>query len=56
MTTATPTDSGWILNGSKAWVTSAREAKAVIVFASTDQKKRHRGISAFVVEIPTQGT
>lgn len=54
-TTATSTTNGWILNGSKAWVTNGCEAKAVIVFARTDRNKGNRGITAFIVEIPTKG-
>lgn len=55
LTTATATSSGFILNGTKTWVTNAKEAKAIIVFASTDLQKRHRGISAFIVDIPSDG-
>lgn len=55
LTTATPVKNGWILNGTKAWVTNAYEAKAIIIFASTDLKKRHYGINAFIIEIPTKG-
>lgn len=54
-TTATSTTNGWILNGTKAWVTNGHEAKAVIVFASTDRNKGYRGITAFIVDIPTEG-
>lgn len=54
-TTATATSCGFILNGTKAWVTNAKEAKAIIVFAVTNPQKRHRGISAFIVDIPSEG-
>ncbi|WP_019873565.1 acyl-CoA dehydrogenase family protein [Sporichthya polymorpha] len=42
---------GWILNGSKCWITNAGESEFYTVFAVTDPEKGSRGgISAFVVE------
>ncbi|WP_252199770.1 acyl-CoA dehydrogenase family protein [Brevibacterium sp. RIT 803] len=45
-------DGGWVINGTKMWCTFADQADYVILFArtSTDDNKRHRGISAFLVE------
>jgi alkylation response protein AidB-like acyl-CoA dehydrogenase len=40
----------WILNGSKAWVTSAGVSEIHTVFAKTDPSAGHRGISTFLVE------
>lgn len=40
----------YILNGTKAFVTSGRNADVVVATAYTDKSKRHRGISAFVLE------
>jgi alkylation response protein AidB-like acyl-CoA dehydrogenase len=40
----------WILNGRKAWITSAGASSVYTVFAKTDPAAGHRGISAFVVE------
>ncbi|XP_074868848.1 short-chain specific acyl-CoA dehydrogenase, mitochondrial isoform X2 [Carettochelys insculpta] len=45
----------WVLNGTKAWITNAWEASAVVVFATTDKSQKHKGISAFIVPIPTPG-
>jgi butyryl-CoA dehydrogenase len=45
----------YVLNGRKVFVTSGREASVALVFAQTDQAKRHRGISAFLVEKGTSG-
>ena len=42
----------WVLNGTKAWVTSGSEADVLIVMARTDspsERRGARGISAFVV-------
>ncbi|GAA1869644.1 acyl-CoA dehydrogenase family protein [Brevibacterium marinum] len=47
-------DGGWVINGTKMWCTYADQADYLILFArtSTDEAKRHRGISAFLVEKP----
>ncbi|MBU2490341.1 MAG: acyl-CoA dehydrogenase family protein, partial [Proteobacteria bacterium] len=41
---------GWVINGAKRFITSGKNADVVIVTARTDSAKRHRGISAFIVE------
>ncbi len=46
---------GYILNGSKLFVSNGKRAKIAIVFAVTDAAKGHRGISAFIVEKETPG-
>jgi alkylation response protein AidB-like acyl-CoA dehydrogenase len=43
---------GWVLSGSKNFVTSGGEARFVLVAALTDPERGAKGISAFVVEIP----
>lgn len=52
---ATRDDNGdWFINGTKMWCTFADQADYIILFARTstdpDPTKRHRGISAFLVE------
>jgi alkylation response protein AidB-like acyl-CoA dehydrogenase len=49
-TKATRKDKGWILNGSKKWISNAGESEFYTVLASTDPAKGGKGISAFVVE------
>ncbi|KAL4142842.1 hypothetical protein QTP88_005236 [Uroleucon formosanum] len=49
-TMAVKSGSNWILNGTKSWITNAHEAKASVVFATTDKAKKHKGISAFIVK------
>nr|WP_283770592.1 acyl-CoA dehydrogenase family protein [Nocardioides faecalis] len=46
---------GWILNGTKRWITNAGESEFYTVLAMTDPEKRSRGISAFVVEKSDEG-
>ncbi|OGR56596.1 MAG: acyl-CoA dehydrogenase [Elusimicrobia bacterium GWA2_69_24] len=41
---------GYVLNGTKAWVSSAGFADLFVVFASTDPKLKSRGISCLLVE------
>lgn len=40
----------WHLNGSKAWVTSALEAKCGVVFATVDPSLKYKGITAFLLD------
>ncbi len=41
---------GYIINGRKSWVTSAPVADYVVLFTMTDPEKKHRGITAFLIE------
>jgi len=45
----------YVINGTKQFITSAPFAHLFVVFAVTDPDKKHRGISAFVVEKGTPG-
>jgi glutaryl-CoA dehydrogenase (non-decarboxylating) len=40
----------YILNGSKTWISLCDVADHFLVFAYTDKSKKHKGISAFIVE------
>ncbi len=54
-TRATKTDAGWVLNGSKQFITSGKHAAVAIVFAVTDPAAGKKGISAFLVPTATPG-
>merc|ERR1719466_188644 len=54
-TTAVDAGDHWVLNGTKAWITNSYEASASVVFATTDRSMKHKGISAFIVPMPTEG-
>jgi acyl-CoA dehydrogenase len=41
---------GYVLNGTKQWITNASHASFYVVFATEDPALRHRGIGAFIVE------
>lgn len=45
----------YVLNGSKIFITNAKEAEIYIILAMTDMSKGTRGISAFIVEKGTPG-
>jgi alkylation response protein AidB-like acyl-CoA dehydrogenase len=45
----------YVLNGRKSWVTSAPVADYIVVFSMTEPEKRHRGITAFIVETNKPG-
>jgi butyryl-CoA dehydrogenase len=50
-TTAVLDGDEYILNGTKIFITNAGEAETYVVLARTDKEaKKHRGISAFIVE------
>ena len=55
-TTAVRSGEGWVLNGSKTFITNGSYADCAVVLAVTDKVKgTHGGISAFVVEKGTPG-
>ena len=54
-TKAVKKESGWVLNGSKKWISNAGESEFYTVLASTDPEKGAKGISAFVVEKSDNG-
>lgn len=41
---------GWVLNGTKLWITNGAEAALYVVFANTDPSQGYKGITAFLVE------
>jgi len=45
----------YILNGRKSWVTSGPVADYVVVFMLTDPEKKHKGVTAFIVDAKTPG-
>ena len=54
-TKAVKSDGGWVLSGSKKWISNAGESEFYTVLASTDATKGAKGISAFVVEKSDKG-
>src|SRR5918996_683631 len=54
-TTAVRHGDEYVLNGSKMFITNAGHSEWLVVFASTDKEKAHRGLSAFVVPRSAEG-
>ena len=54
-TTARRDGDGYLLNGTKIWITNATVADAGIIFAYTDRAQKHRGMSAFYVDLNQPG-
>ena len=53
--TAAKNAKGYILNGTKTWISNATVADAGIVFAYTDRALKHKGMSAFYVDLNQRG-
>ena len=49
-TKAERTSSGWLINGSKKWISNAGVSEFYTVIAQTDPSKGSKGITAFIVE------
>jgi len=54
-TTATRTAEGYVINGTKQFITNAGEAEIYTIIALTDKTKGPRGASALIVEKDTPG-
>ena len=52
---ATETEDGWVLNGSKAWITNSGVADYYIILAMTDPELGTKGISAFLMDKNVEG-
>lgn len=49
-TTAKQVDGGYVLNGTKMWITNGPDADYIIVYAKTAPDAASKGITAFIVE------
>src|SRR5512147_848786 len=54
-TTATEVDDGFVLNGTKTWISGVPYCSCGVVYAYTDKALKHKGISAFFVDFNTPG-
>ncbi len=55
LTTASRKENGYVLNGTKIFITNGAEAEIILVFATIDPALKHKGITAFVVEKGMKG-
>ena len=54
-TTAVRDPSGWVLNGSKNFITNASVGQVAVLMAVTERSAGRHGISAFIVELDNPG-
>lgn len=54
-TAAQEVEDGFILNGTKMWISGVPVADLGIVYAYTDRAAKHKGISAFMVDMHSKG-
>jgi len=54
-TTAVRDGDHYVLNGRKMWITWAPVADMSVIFAMTDKKAKHKGMSAFVMDMHAPG-
>lgn len=48
-------DNSFTINGTKSWITNAKEAGVLIVFCNVNPSEGYKGITAFVVDTDTEG-
>lgn len=54
-TTAEKVEGGWILNGTKNWISSAQNSDIYVIFAQTNKELKHKGIACFIAEKGNKG-
>ena len=53
--TAKEKDGGYVLNGTKMWITNGPDAHVVVVYAKTEPDAGSKGMTAFLVDTDTKG-
>jgi isovaleryl-CoA dehydrogenase len=53
--TAKKVDGGYLISGTKMWITNGPDADVIVVYAKTSPEKKSRGITAFIVEKGMKG-
>jgi butyryl-CoA dehydrogenase len=54
-TRARKTDSGWVINGAKMWISMGNYARVALIFAQTDPDLAHKGLACFLVDTDQPG-
>lgn len=54
-TSAEKVDGGWVLNGTKNWITNGTTAQTYLVMAQTNRELRHKGITCFIIDRNSEG-
>ncbi|KAI9811981.1 MAG: hypothetical protein M1832_000646 [Thelocarpon impressellum] len=53
--TAKAVDGGWVLNGTKMWITNGPDADYIVTYAKTEPQRAAKGITAFIIEKKFEG-
>jgi butyryl-CoA dehydrogenase len=54
-TIATRDGDGWVIHGTKNWITNGPVADVCVLFTMNDQAAGHKGITAFILPMKTKG-
>lgn len=54
-TRAKKVDGGYVLNGTKIWITNGPQADICVTYANLDPDQRHRTVCAFIVDTSSEG-
>ncbi|MEA2202096.1 MAG: hypothetical protein QOI89_2692 [Solirubrobacteraceae bacterium] len=54
-TRAKRTDTGWVINGAKMWISMGNYAKVALIFAQTDPELGYKGLACFLVDTDQPG-
>ena len=54
-TRAVKTDTGWLINGAKMWISMGNYAKVALIFAQTDPSLGNKGLACFIVDTDQPG-
>src|SRR6202161_3458506 len=54
-TRAKKTDTGWVINGAKMWISMGNYAKVAMIFAQTDPELGYKGLGCFLVDTDQPG-
>jgi hypothetical protein len=54
-TRAKKTNSGWVINGAKMWISMGNYAKVALIFAQTDPELGYKGLACFLVDTDQPG-
>ena len=54
-TRAKKTDTGWVINGAKMWISMGNYARVALIFAQTDPELGYKGLACFLVDTDQPG-
>src|SRR3977135_2918838 len=54
-TRARKTDTGWVIDGAKMWISMGNYARVALIFAQTDPELGHKGLACFLVDTDHRG-